>query len=368
MINYTEHNKLAMPDLNSPADIRVISEVISNIDDGLSKFYVATSNTKNLYNITTGINKTELKNGYSIKIGIPSDSDNNVTVSVDNIVIPVKKPNGNPVKNFKANGVYSLTYYNGNFILASGGVDDVNFSTSDLLENKTANNSDGEKVNGTMKNNGAVSVNIGVNGSYTIPAGYHNGQGKVTQSITTRGAITNSISNVVSGDSLYTRIPQGAYFTNATSGYPEIKTEQAKVASAIGLHAGILLAGQNILGINGNVQPKLIQTGTATGTSNGRTELHITGLSFEPIYIVAISNDKDHRDKIVFIFDKSNTLSYNIGDYSTGTRYWSCSTFYIRSDTGGTWYTDTYSYSNGTFIGGITASANNRSFNYVAIG
>ena len=116
MINYTEHNKLAMPDLNSPADIRVISEVINNIDDGLSKFYVATSSTKNLYNITTGINKTELKNGYSIKIGIPSDSDNNVTVSVDNIVIPVKKPNGNPVKNFKANGVYSLTYYNGNFI------------------------------------------------------------------------------------------------------------------------------------------------------------------------------------------------------------------------------------------------------------
>ena len=158
MINYTEHNKLAMPDLNSPADIRVISEVINNIDDGLSKFYVATSSTKNLYNITTGINKTELKNGYSIKIGIPNDSDNNVTVSVDNIAIPVKKPNGNPVKNFKANGVYSLTYYNGNFILASGGVDDVNFSTSDLLENKTANNSDGEKVNGTMKNNSGKTV------------------------------------------------------------------------------------------------------------------------------------------------------------------------------------------------------------------
>ena len=48
MINYTEHNKLAMPDLNSPAYIRVISEVINNIDDGLSKFYVATSNTRNL--------------------------------------------------------------------------------------------------------------------------------------------------------------------------------------------------------------------------------------------------------------------------------------------------------------------------------
>ena len=252
MINYTEHNKLAMPDLNSPADIRSISEVINNIDDELSKFYVATSNTKNLYNIITGINKTELKNGYSIKVGIPSDSDNNVTVSVDNIVVPVKKPNGNPVKNFKANGVYRLTYYNGNFILASGGVDDVNFSTSDLLENKTANNSDGEKVNGTMKNNGAVSINISVNGSYTIPAGYHNGQGKVTQSITTRGAITDSVSNIVSGDSLYTRMPQGAYFTNASSGYPEIRTAVATMSAALGFNANNVVG--NVGGINGAVK------------------------------------------------------------------------------------------------------------------
>ena len=188
MINYTEHNKLAMPDLNSPADIRVISEVINNIDDGLSKFYVATSSTKNLYNIITGINKTELKNGYSIKIGIPSNSDNNVTVSVDNIAIPVKKPNGNPVKNFKANGVYSLTYYNGSFILVSGADEsdttNVGIDGSKVLTGTTFVGSDGEVHNGTMPNNGRLETTLTTHGAtYNIPSGYTSG-GQVKTNIT----------------------------------------------------------------------------------------------------------------------------------------------------------------------------------------
>lgn len=49
---------------------------------------------------------------------------------------------------------------------------------------------DGAKVTGTMTNNGAVSQALAINGSYTIPAGYHNGSGKVTQSITTKAAAT----------------------------------------------------------------------------------------------------------------------------------------------------------------------------------
>ena len=40
------------------------------------------------------------------------------------------------------------------------------------------------KVSGTMPNRGAVDTSIGANGSYTIPNGYHNGSGKVKQSLT----------------------------------------------------------------------------------------------------------------------------------------------------------------------------------------
>ena len=55
----------------------------------------------------------------------------------------------------------------------------------------------GSKITGTMANRGAVSYKLPANGSYTIASGYHNGSGKVTQSLTTqRGkTVTPTTSN-----------------------------------------------------------------------------------------------------------------------------------------------------------------------------
>jgi hypothetical protein len=50
--------------------------------------------------------------------------------------------------------------------------------------------SDDAVVNGTMPNIGKVTQTLGVNGTYTIPKGYHNGTGTVSQSIATKGAAT----------------------------------------------------------------------------------------------------------------------------------------------------------------------------------
>ncbi len=62
---------------------------------------------------------------------------------------------------------------------------------SQVLAGQTYYNTDAKaKRTGSMVNRGAVSQSLGINGSYTIPAGYHNGSGKVTQSIPTRGAAT----------------------------------------------------------------------------------------------------------------------------------------------------------------------------------
>lgn len=61
-------------------------------------------------------------------------------------------------------------------------VTSVNAAAADVLANKVIVTKDGKVTAGTMKNNGAVNATI--NGldvvSYTIPAGYHNGSGKVT--------------------------------------------------------------------------------------------------------------------------------------------------------------------------------------------
>lgn len=75
-----------------------------------------------------------------------------------------------------------------------GGVrsSDVTASAADILTGKydlTAQ-SDDEVVQGTMPNNGTVNQTLGINGSYTIPAGYHSGSGKVSQSVTTKAAAT----------------------------------------------------------------------------------------------------------------------------------------------------------------------------------
>ena len=75
-----------------------------------------------------------------------------------------------------------------------GGVrsSDVTATAADILSGKTdlTNTSDDEVVQGTMPNNGTVNQTLGINGSYTIPAGYHSGSGKVSQNVTTKGAAT----------------------------------------------------------------------------------------------------------------------------------------------------------------------------------
>ena len=177
----TNNFKLFKYEDSDAADLRFLHDSMDIIDKGINPFYVATLDSANTYKVTTGLNKTALNDGYSIKVAIPSNSTGAVSIKVDSVTIAVKKPNGNAVTNFKQNAVYSLTYFNGNFILASGGgTDDVNFSASDLLTGKTANDSNGEKVNGTMPNKGAVTATLNCGGSYTIPKGYHNGSGKVT--------------------------------------------------------------------------------------------------------------------------------------------------------------------------------------------
>lgn len=82
-------------------------------------------------------------------------------------------------------------------ILMSGGGNgiyssDVTASKADVLSGKRTITSDSGDViaTGTMPNRGAVNQSLGINGTYAIPAGYHNGNGKVTQKIDTLGTTT----------------------------------------------------------------------------------------------------------------------------------------------------------------------------------
>lgn len=59
-----------------------------------------------------------------------------------------------------------------------------NATAADVLAGKTFSNASGNDLTGSMPNRGAVANTITTqNGQYTIPAGYHNGSGKVTASL-----------------------------------------------------------------------------------------------------------------------------------------------------------------------------------------
>ena len=60
--------------------------------------------------------------------------------------------------------------------------------------------SGGKLLTGTMKNNGAVTSSLNCGESYTIPAGYHNGSGKVTaNSLASQTSATATANDIASG-------------------------------------------------------------------------------------------------------------------------------------------------------------------------
>ena len=218
----TNNFKLFKYEDSDAADLRFLHDSMDIIDKGINPFYVATLDSANTYKVITGLNKTALNDGYSIKVAIPSNSTGAVSMKVDSVTVAVKKPNGSAVTNFKQNAVYSLTYFNGNFILASGGgTDDVNFSASDLLTGKTANDSNGEKVNGTMPNRG----------EYQMAGGVGSGDDYIALN----------------------KIPYGYYPQSSNGWAPEIRAKKSAVANHIGLTANKIVSGNTICGITGNV-------------------------------------------------------------------------------------------------------------------
>lgn len=142
--------------------------------------------------------------------------------------------------------------------------------------------SNGEKINGSMHYRGAINVELNAGASYVVPDGYHDGNGrvttkslssqtsatatnndivagktawvngnKVTGAIANQAAGTTALSFVADQNTIYIRIPAGAYLNPAGAGVPEVLLSTPNFLSAIGVTAEKILTGHQILGITG---------------------------------------------------------------------------------------------------------------------
>lgn len=82
---------------------------------------------------------------------------------------------------------------------------DATATDKDILVGKTAWG-DGIKVTGSMVNQGAVNQTLNAGGSYTIPEGYHNGEGKITvDSLTNQTDATATAGEILDGKTAWVK-------------------------------------------------------------------------------------------------------------------------------------------------------------------
>ena len=88
---------------------------------------------------------------------------------------------------------------------------------SEVLKGKTFSNSSGVGLTGTMANNGAISKTLNAGQSYTVPAGYHNGSGKVTaNSLASQTQATAVAGDILTGKTAWVN---GQKLTGTNKGY-----------------------------------------------------------------------------------------------------------------------------------------------------
>ena len=201
MSTETKNHKLFKYEDNDVADLRFLHNSMETIGKGLTLDVGTSTGTGNDYVLNLGsITLSSANKGIAFKFWADKDSNGAVTI---NGTYHLVKANGNPVKNLKRNAPYTITYDGGtNFILASGSCDDVSFTSDKLLEDSSANNSDGEKVNGTMPNIGQQTATINAGGKVTISKGYHDGTGYIQSNsmgtqLSNLGATLTSASQLV---------------------------------------------------------------------------------------------------------------------------------------------------------------------------
>ncbi len=166
--------------------------------------------------------------------------------------------NGAVAQTLAAGDDYTIPkgYHNGSGIISAKPLsstigENVTLSTSEnLLAGITAYGKNGAKYTGSMPNIEAVNHTLPINGSYTIPKGYHDGSGRISQSITIKS--TETYTPTTSNQT----IAAGRYL----SGDQVIKGDSNLVAENI-------KKGISIFGVNGSYSISINDAKVLSGMS-----------------------------------------------------------------------------------------------------
>ncbi|MDE7299065.1 MAG: hypothetical protein K2N94_09605, partial [Lachnospiraceae bacterium] len=201
----------------------------------------------------------------------------------------------------------------------STGVDtsDATATDGEVLSGKTFY-AKGAKITGKMANHGAVTQALNAGGSYTIPAGYHNGSGKVTaKSLADQTSANAAAADIMSSKTAWVN---GSKITGALS------------AASLGLTADKIVEGNTILGIAGTGGGIKTIKGTEVIIYEDSVKFYIklsdyftkfTDFKFCKIYTVskaASSADVFYHDYLLLLVDNGFANTTNISITAIGNR------------------------------------------------
>ena len=173
----------------------------------------------------------------------------------------------------------------------------------DILAGKKSVDATGAEITGTMTNNGAWTSTQTSNGSVTIPAGYHNGSGKVTVNVSSTTTIPTdgdaATSDVLTGKTFYSGGSKKTGAMTNQGAWSTTKTSNGSVTIPAGFHNG-----------SGKVTVN-VSTSTVTG------ELDTPSISFDKTLGRFTATSKVKTSGYISTSD-TTTKSYTITRYLGG--------------------------------------------------
>ncbi len=202
-----------------------------------------------------------------------------------------------------ANGYYATAHWlNIPWATIKGSLGDA--AAGNVLSGKTFTSTNGVKITGSMTNRGAVSKSLNAGGSYTIPAGYHNGSGKVTaNSLSSQTSATAAAGNILSGKTAWVNGSKVTGTMTNRGAWSSTPTGSGSVTIPAGYHNGSGKVNTSTVYNNGYnagysaaetaIQKYKIKTGYVTSHTWGQNYVEIGNVGFTPRLVFAQCNNGD---------------------------------------------------------------------------